>query len=640
MCGFLVHVGDYTISPETLGRMEQQLELLHHRGPDDMALERVNDCVAAGFKRLAIIDRQGSRQPLRYPPAGPEAGRWALVFNGEIYNFETLRERLEREHGAVFATDGDAEVVAAAYHYWGEAALDRLRGMFAFVLWDEATETVHAARDPFGIKPLYYLSTPDGLWLSSEKPPLLELAGTGLDRTALSLYLTMQYVPEPYTLHQDIGRLPSAGILTRAFGRAPVIRRYARPRFRPDPAVSEESIVDELRTALRESVRCHLRADVPVGAFLSSGIDSTAIVALAAEVHPRIRAFTAGFDTAIAYSEIEMAEKSARHLGVELVPTVVKPEHVMEALPRIIWHLGDPVADPSIVPLYFLAKTAAEHVTVVLSGEGADELAGGYTIYREPRSVAPVRRLGEPIQRGLRALARALPEGVKGKSYLQRSTTPIETRYFGNARVLGDAEKARILRGDEPGVGHPHITAALYAEAVDLDDVTTMQHIDINTWLPGDILTKADRMSMAHSLELRVPFLDRGVFEVMSRLPARLKVPPHSRTTKYALRRALSGIVPDFITERPKLGFPTPARQWLRTDLAEWAHHVLSTSGAGQLIDLDYAHTMLTEHQRGDADHARKLWILLSFCLWHGIFVDGSIRPALPERPTQPAVSG
>jgi asparagine synthase (glutamine-hydrolysing) len=635
MCGFLVCVSDHGISPETLDRMDRQLELLHHRGPDETVLEKVNDRVVAGFKRLAIIDRQGSRQPLRYPTVGPEAGRWTIVFNGEIYNFEGLREELRREHGATFATDGDAEVIAAAYHHWGEAALDRLRGMFAFVLWDDATETVHAVRDPFGIKPLHYLSHPEGLWLSSEKAPLLELANPEPDPTALSLYLTMQYVPEPYTLHRDIGRLPAAGILTREFAGAPVIRRYARPTFRPDPTVTTESIVDELRTALRESVRCHLRADVPVGAFLSSGIDSTAIVALAAEVHPRLHAFTAGFDTASAYSEIEFAEKSAQHLGVDLVPTVVRPEQVIEALPAIVWHLADPVADPSIVPLYFLAKTAAEHVTVVLSGEGADELAGGYSIYREPRSLAPVSRLGEPFQRGLRAVASALPEGVKGKSYLQRATTPIETRYFGNARVLSDEEKARIVGGRLPEIGHGHVTAALYAEAVDLDDVTTMQHIDINTWLPGDILTKADRMSMAHSLELRVPFLDRQVFDVMSRLPARLKVPPGSRVTKYALRRALDGIVPPFIIDRPKLGFPTPAGRWLRTNLAEWAHHVLSISGAGQVIDLDHAHTMLTHHQRGEADHARKLWILLSFCLWHAIFIDGSIPPPVVRSPTR-----
>jgi asparagine synthase (glutamine-hydrolysing) len=620
MCGFLMYTGNDIITAETLGAMERRLGLLEHRGPDDMALERVGPGTAAGFRRLAVIDREGSRQPLRY------ADRWTLVFNGEIYNFESLRAELIRDHGAEFATDGDAEVLAAAFHHWGEAALDRLRGMFAFALWDALTETVYAARDPFGIKPLYYVVTRDGVWLASEKAPLLDCAAPDLDATALSLYLTMQYVPEPYTLHRDIARLPAGSLLTKELGRAPEIRRYARPAFRPDPAADETAVIADLRDALRDSVRAHMRADVPVGAFLSSGIDSTAIVALAAEHHPRLQAFTASFDSA--QDELEIAARSAAELGVDLTPSIVRPAQVAEALPRIIWHLGDPVADPSIVPLYFLCRTAAEHVTVVLSGEGADELAGGYAIYREPQSLALVSNRGPSVQRALRRVARAMPEGMRGRSFLQRATTPLRQRYFGNARILSDSEKSRLLR-DTPMVGHPHVTAPLYAEVPDLDPATTMQHIDLNTWLPGDILTKADRMSMAQSLELRVPYLDRRVFEVLSTLPPHLKLPKRGRTTKYVLRRALDGIVPDFVRDRPKLGFPTPAAAWLRTDLAEWAHHVLSTSGAKTLLDLEYAHDLLRAHEHGDADHSRKLWIVLSFCLWHAMFVDGVVVTSL-----------
>ncbi|MFI5912620.1 asparagine synthase (glutamine-hydrolyzing) [Dactylosporangium sp. NPDC051541] len=618
MCGFLVYTGNDIITAETLGAMERRLGLLEHRGPDDMALERVGPGTAAGFRRLAVIDRQGSRQPLRYQD------RWTLVFNGEIYNYQALRAELI-ELGLRFTTDGDAEVVAAAFHAWGEAALDRLRGMFAFALWDSLTETLYAARDPFGIKPLYYLVTRDGLWLSSEKAPLLDEAGPQLDATALSLYLTMQYVPEPYTLHRDIARLPTGALLTKELGRAPVIRRYARPAFRPDPAADEAAVVADLREALRDSVRAHLQADVPVGAFLSSGVDSTAIVALAAQESGTVHAFSAGFTDGS--GELEVAERSARELGVRLTPAIVRPEEVMSALPRIIWHLGDPVADPSIVPLYFLCRTAAEHVTVVLSGEGADELAGGYTIYREPQSLSLISGRGPTVQRALRRVARAMPEGLRGKSFLERATTPMRQRYFGNARVLTEPERSRLLRG-VPAVGHPHVTAALYAEASDLDPMTAMQHIDLNTWLPGDILTKADRMSMAHSLELRVPYLDRRVFEVLSTLPPRLKVPRRGRTTKYALRQAVEGLVPPFIKDRPKLGFPTPARAWLRNDLAEWAHHILSTSGAKTLLDLDYAHDLLNAHERGEADHARKLWIVLSFCIWHSIFVEGAALDA------------
>ena len=426
MCGFLVFVARRAVDPKVVDRMADQLELMHHRGPDDTVLATVAEHVVFGFKRLAVIDPEGSRQPLAYPSDGPDAGRWTIVFNGEVYNFERLRDELSREHGATFATNGDAEVVAAAYHHWGPAALDRLRGMFAFVLWDRATDTVHAVRDPFGIKPLYHLHSPDGIWLASEKRPLVELAGDELDADALSLYLTMQYVPEPYTLHRRITRLPAAARLTYRTGAEPIVERYGRPTFRPESGQSfqPDGLVEQLREALRDSVRAHMRADVPVGAFLSSGIDSTAVVALAREVNPELLAFTAGFHGA--YSEIDIAQKSARHLGVNLIPTVVEPGQVIEALPRIVWHLDDPVADPSIVPLYFLAKTAAEHVTVVLSGEGADELAGGYRIYREPAAVAPVRRLPDPLQRGLRALGAALPARFRGKSYLRRATTPID----------------------------------------------------------------------------------------------------------------------------------------------------------------------------------------------------------------------
>jgi asparagine synthase (glutamine-hydrolysing) len=250
-----------------------------------------------------------------------------------------------------------------------------------------------------------------------------------------------------------------------------------------------------------------------------------------------------------------------------------------------------------------------------------------------------VRNLPDPVQRGLRSLAALVPEGVKGKSYLQRATTPIEVRYFGNARVFDDVEAARLVHATPNGPVHSRVTAALYAEAGDLDDVATMQHVDVNTWLPGDILAKADRMSMAHSLELRVPYLDRAVFEVAARIPASLKVPRHSRATKVVLRRALRGIVPEFVVNRPKLGFPTPTREWLRGPLYEWAHDVLSTSGAGGLVDLDYAHGLLTAHRDGSADNARKLWILLSFCLWHAVFVEGSIKPVVSRTGLQPPVA-
>jgi len=308
---------------------------------------------------------------------------------------------------------------------------------------------------------------------------------------------------------------------------------------------------------------------------------------------------------------------------------MIGPADMMEALPRIVWHLDDPVADPALVPLYFVARKAAEHVTVVLSGEGADEFFGGYTIYREPLSLAGVQSLPDQVQRGLRAVSRAIPQGVRGKSFLERGTTPIEARYYGNARMFTEEEKAHLMRRYDPSVRYTDVTAPVYAEAEALDDVTTMQYVDLYTWLRGDILVKADRMSMAHSLELRVPFLDKEVFDVAATVPVELKLPPKSVETKYALRRALDGVVPPAIVNRKKLGFPTPTRVWLRGEMYDWAHDVLSRSGAGELLDLGYARQLLEEHKQGKVDNSRKVWTVLVFCIWHAIFVERSLDPGI-----------
>jgi asparagine synthase (glutamine-hydrolysing) len=614
MCGLCVVVSA-DFSPSTFCAA---LDTMRHRGPNETQVEYGTGW-AFGFQRLAVVDVDGSRQPLRYPPDGPDRHRWTVVCNGEIYNYRELRGQLIDQHGATFATDGDAEVLAATYHYWGAAALPRLRGMFAFVAWDSLTGTLHAARDAFGIKPLYLLERPGALHLASEKKALVPFTSQALDHDALAHYFTMQYVPEPATLHRGIRRLAPGHRLTWQPGSEVHIDRWFQTRLAP-AAWRPEKAFEAIRDALRDSVRAHLHADVPVGAFLSSGVDSTAVVALAREVDPDIHAFTAGFGEA-GYSEIEVAEDTARQLGVRLTPTVVTDADVLRELPRIAWHLDDPVADPSLIPLWFLARTASRHVTVVLSGEGADELFGGYRIYREPASLAPLEGLPDPMKRGLRALSDVMPEGVRGQSYLRRGTTPIEERYYGNARTFSPAEKRELLRF----VAAPHtvVTAPLYAAATELDDVGTMQFIDLNTWLPGDILTKADRMSMAHSLELRVPFLDPAVYEVARSLPTSLKLPRGSRTTKWALRQAMAGIVPDSIVDRPKLGFPTPTRRWLRGEIGDWADDLMARSQTGDLIDLGYARRLLAAHRADPrVDNSRKVWTVVMFCLWYEVTME------------------
>jgi len=637
MCGILAFFSTRGDAGAHRDAVAGALECLHHRGPDETGVQVVDDDAVFAHKRLSIIDVESSHEPLSYAD-----GRYLLTFNGEIYNYLELREELIRECGAIFATQGDAEVVAAGYHHWGERVLTRLRGMFAFVIWDRLAGKAFGARDYFGIKPMYYMDTPDGVYLASEKKALLELAGTlPVDAASLSHYLTLQYVPEPRTLHEGIRRLGSGELFRFTPSGGVEVERWYRPVFRPAPVDDEQKVYDRIRETLRDSVRVHMRADVPVGAFLSSGIDSTAIVALAREFNPNILTFTVGFDVD-GYSEIGVAQDSARHLGVTTIPTVIGPQDMMDALPKIVWHLDDPVADPSLVPLYFVAKKAAEHVTVVLSGEGSDEFFGGYTIYREPLSLNSVQRLPDPMQRGLRAVSRVIPRGVKGKSFLERGTTRIEDRYYGNARMFAEAEKRELMRRNDGSVRYTDVTAPIYAECADLDDVTKMQYVDLHTWLRGDILVKADRISMAHSLEVRVPFLDKEVFEVASALPVELKLPPRSNATKYALRRALDGVVPPPIVNRRKLGFPTPTRVWLRGEMYEWARHLLSTSGAGDLLDLGYARNLLEEHRRGEADHSRKVWTVLVFCVWYGVFVDHSIDPGIERNPsallTKPAL--
>ncbi|AEV85955.1 asparagine synthase [Actinoplanes sp. SE50] len=603
----------------TVAAFTAALESMRHRGPDDSQLA-YGDGYILGFNRLAIIDRDHSVQPLYY------ADRWLVVFNGEIYNYRELRAELISAHGATFATEGDSEVLAAAFHYWGEAALPRLRGMFAFVAYDTRTGTVHAARDAFGVKPLYLLETADGLSLASERKaldPFAAPAGAALNNDALGHYLTFQYVPDPLSLHRHIRRLPPGHRLVWTPGGGVREHRWFRPSLRPlrlQPAAAHRQIQD----ALRASVRAHLHADVPVGTFLSSGVDSSAVAALAAEAQPGIHAFTAGF-AADGYSEIDVAQDTANQLGIPLTPTVVSDEQVLAELPRIVQLLDDPVADPSLIPLYFLARTASRYVTVVLSGEGADELFGGYTIYREPLSLATVDKLPPSLKRGLHHLAHVLPEGVKGRSFLERGTTPIEQRYYGNARIFDPEEKARLMRFTS--APHTEITARLYAETADVDEVASMQYVDLHTWLPGDILVKADRMSMAHSLELRVPFLDQQVYAAAAGLATELKLPAGSRTTKHALREAMRGIVPESVRDRAKLGFPTPTRLWLRGVIGDWVDQLLATSQTGHLLDLEYARGLLAEHRAGVADRSRKVWTVAMFCLWHAINVERTITP-------------
>ena len=640
MCGLLALLTDPSadVSAALIDAVSGSSHLMRHRGPDEPGTWS-DDHVVLGFNRLSIIDIAHSHQPLRWgPPDSPD--RYVLVFNGEIYNYLELRDELSADHGAVFHTDGDGEAIIAAYHHWGTDALARLRGMFAFALWDTVEKELFCARDPFGIKPLFMATGSGGTAVGSEKKCLLDLAATigvdlGIDDRAVQHYTVLQYVPEPETLHRGIRRLESGSYARVRPGKPPEVTRYFTPRFTAKPfnAGSEQSRYDEITAVLEDSVAKHMRADVTVGAFLSGGIDSTAIAALAMRHNPRLITFTTGFERE-GFSEVDVAVASAEAIGARHVTKVVNQAEFVAALPEIVWYLDEPVADPALVPLFFIAREARKHVKVVLSGEGADELFGGYTIYREPLSLRPFDYLPRPVRRSLGRASKPLPDGMRGKSLLHRGSLTLEERYYGNARSFSDAQLRAVLPGFREEWTHTDITAPVYATSDGWDPVARMQHIDLFTWLRGDILVKADKMTMANSLELRVPFLDPEVFAVASRLPADQKIT--RATTKFALRKALEPIVPAHVLNRPKLGFPVPIRHWLRAgELMDWAYATIAASQAGDLVDLAAVRTMLDEHRSGTSDHSRRLWTVLIFMLWHAIFVEHSVTPQISE-PTYP----
>ncbi|SED45495.1 asparagine synthase (glutamine-hydrolyzing) [Rhodococcus koreensis] len=634
MCGLLGLLTSGETSDNAVSQVDQAMHCLRHRGPDEHGTWH-DDHLVFGFNRLSIIDIEHSHQPLRWGPAeNPE--RYALTFNGEIYNYLEVRAELAEQFGAQFVTEGDSEAIVAAFHYWGEDAVRRLRGMFAFAIWDTETRELFIARDPFGIKPLFLATGTGGTAFGSEKKSLLELAsligiGTELDPRAVEHYTVLQYVPEPETLHKQIRRLESGCFARVRPGEVPVITRYFAPTFpvRPFAAGTEQARYREIAEALEDSVAKHMRADVTVGSFLSGGIDSTAIAALAMRHNPNLITFTTGFERE-GYSEVDVAAESAEAIGARHVVKVVSPAEFAAAIPEIVWYLDDPVADPALVPLWFVAKEARKHVKVVLSGEGADELFGGYTIYREPISLKPFEYLPKGLRRAAGKLSERIPDGTRGKSLLNRGSLTLEERYYGNARSFNDAQLRAVLRDFRPEWTHRDVTDPIYAQSQGWDPVARMQHLDLFTWLRGDILVKADKMTMANSLELRVPFLDPEVFDVASRVPLDQKIA--KSTTKYALRQALEGIVPGHVLHRAKLGFPVPLRHWLRgTELFDWAHEQIAASGTDHLLDKVAITKMLNDHRDGVSDHSRRLWTVLIFMVWHGIFVENRIVPEIAE---------
>ncbi|MBS4216733.1 asparagine synthase (glutamine-hydrolyzing) [Bacillus sp. FJAT-49711] len=614
MCGFIgcIHDQARELHASDQELFKQMNQIITHRGPDDEGYF-TDEHIQFGFRRLSIIDIESGKQPLSY-----ENERYWIIFNGEIYNFVELRQELVNE-GLSFETASDTEVIIALYSQLKEKSVEKLRGMFAFMIWDKENQELFGARDPFGIKPFFYFEDDNRTFFASEKKSiLLALEKNELNHDALQQYMTYQFVPEPESLTTNIRKLEPGHFFIKKLGEPMQISRYWKATFHP-VYKSENEYIKEIKDVLFDSVNLHMRSDVPVGSFLSGGIDSSIIASIAKQFHPSIKTFSVGFERD-GFSEIDVAKETADKLGVENISYVITPEEYMNELPKIMWYMDDPLADPACVPLYFVAREARKHVTVVLSGEGADELFGGYNIYREPQSLEMFNKIPAVGKSLLRGLAKVLPEGVKGKSFIERGLTPMEERYIGNAKMFSEAEKRHLLKSYNEGIDYRDITRPLYADTAGYDPVDQMQYIDIHTWMRGDILLKADKMTMAHSLELRVPFLDKEVFNVASNIPTSLKTA--EGTTKYILRKAAEGIVPDHVLNRKKLGFPVPIRHWLKNEMHDWVKNIIKESGTDHIINKQYVLNLLEDHCQGKMDYSRKIWTVVVFMVWHSVYME------------------
>ncbi len=608
MCGF-VGFTNYIKDDGTV--LEKMMDRIIHRGPDS-AGKFVDDDIALGFRRLSIIDLADGDQPMFN-----EDGSLVLTFNGEIYNYKELRSELI-EKGHTFQNKSDSEVLLHGFEEWGEELVTRLCGMFAFVIFNRRDKSVFAARDMFGIKPFYYTFMGNSFIFGSEIKAFLEHPEfkKSLNEEALGHYLSFQYSPTEETFFANVYKLPPAHYFTYKDGEMEKVR-YWKPDFTATDGVLEY-FADLTDNAIRESVEAHKIADVEVGSFLSSGIDSS-YIAEAAKVD---KTFTVGFHSPDGdrYNEISFAKEFAKTINVENFSKVISPSEYWDNFPKIQYHMDEPLADPAAIALYFVSKLASEHVKVVMSGEGADELFGGYRIYMEPLTLTLYDKLPFKMRRVISKICEHFPK-KHGINYLVRRGKTIEERFIGNANIFSLNERNSILKSVvAKNAVSPHILCdRFYSEVADKDDVTKMQYLDINMWLMGDILLKADKTSMANSLELRVPFLDKKVMELASTIPLESRV--NTVTTKLALRKAAEKTLPKRTATKDKLGFPVPIRVWLKEDeYYEKIKTAFLSEAAEQYFDTEKLIKLLQIHKSGKADLSRKIWTVYTFLVWYEQF--------------------
>ena len=661
MCGICGFTGQNVDRGQVLTDM---MNRIIHRGPDG-AGQYMDDEIAMGFRRLSIIDLEGGDQPMR-----TEDGRLVITFNGEIYNYRELREEL-KGRGHSFRTRSDTEVLLHGYSEYGVKILDRLRGMFAFVIWDTRKKELFGARDMFGIKPFYYAQAEGSFIYGSEIKSILEYPGyeREVNLEALEQYMSFQYSVLPETFFKGIFRLPAGHYMIWKDGKLRT-RRYFDPMLTPvkakdrekeegrktvgEKAVGEKAagekaagekadshncidgfgagqsahdrLVDEIDRAVQESVRYHMVSDVEVASLLSSGVDSSYVAA----TFKGAKTFTVGFDYET-YNEIPYAEALSGEVGIRNYSKIISTREYWKEFPKIQYYMDEPLADASAAALYFVDREASRHVKVILSGEGADELFGGYVIYHEPFSLNAYQKIPAGVRRAAAAVVSVLPGHPKGKGFIMRGAKPVEERFIGNANVYTVKLRNRVLRHTTKNSDPKNLTAPYYRRARHLSDTEKMQYIDLNFWLQGDILLKADKMSMAHGLESRVPFLDRGVFTTAKNIPLEEKI---SRTnTKTAFREAARRYIPEAAAQKKKLGFPVPIRIWLRQDKYYGIVKKAFLSKEAQL----FFHTeelmkLLDAHRAGREDYSRQIWTVYTFLVWYRqYFVPGACSVTIED---------
>lgn len=605
MCGFVGFLGEVK-QPESV--LRAMTDAIAHRGPDDADYYSDGE-ISLGFRRLSIIDLEGGRQPILN-----EDESKVITFNGEIYNYKELRNEL-LEKGHVFKTHADTEVILHGYEEYGADVLNRLRGMFAFVIWDRNEKKLFGARDFFGIKPMYYAQMGETLMFGSEIKSFLKHPDfkKELNERALENYLSFQYSPGAETFFKNVYKMPPAHYFEYKDGEMK-ITRYWLPTFNAEEDKPLEYWVDEIEKVFDNSVEAHKVSDVEVGSFLSSGVDSS-YVACSANVD---KTFTVGFDNGSKYNEISYAKELSEQIPVKNISKVITPEEFWGTFPKIQYHMDEPLADPSAVALYFVCNTAAQHLKVVLSGEGADEIFGGYNIYKEPLEMPWYDKIPFPIRKLIGKLAGALP-AHRGLNFLVRRGKRLEDRFIGNAYMFTEKERKALLKRPTDAKSPAEMVKPYYDMVKDKDSVTKMQFVDLNMWMVGDILLKADKMSMANSLELRVPFLDKHIMELAGRIPLKYRV--NSENTKFAMRRAALRRMPEKWAGKKKLGFPVPTRVWLKE---EKYYGIVKEEFLGEnaekFFNTDKLMKLLDDHKAGKADNSRRVWTVYTFLVWYKQF--------------------